>query len=63
MSHKSGHIIIDFVLPHDEEESQEETPRTLVEPCVRLSLGDACTETECVEAARRAFRKLTRRTG
>jgi hypothetical protein len=62
MSHVSGHIIIDLVLPHDPHETEEAPDeRARVEPCVRLSLGDACSETECVEAARRAYRKLMRR--
>ena len=59
MSHQTGTIIISIALPHSgKTESEEPTP---IEPCVRLSLDEGCSETQCVEAARRAYRKLTRR--
>jgi hypothetical protein len=61
MSHKSGHIIINFTLPHDEDGTEDAEAPTRREPAVAISLGDACSEVECVEAARRAYRKLVRR--
>lgn len=62
MSHKSGHIIIDMALPHDPDEPENEREHpTPVGPCVRISLDEDCSETDCVEAARRAYRRLKRR--
>lgn len=60
MSHKSGHIIINFVLPHEDAEEQENGHITK-EPCVVLNLQEPCSEEDCAESARLAYRKLVRR--
>ena len=62
MSHESGTIIITLALPHNPPGEQEEREHpTPIEPSVRISLDEGCSETDCVEAARRAFRRLRRR--
>lgn len=63
MSHETGTIIITLAMPHNpasgaQEEREHPTP---IEPCVRISLDEGCSETDCVEAARRAYRRLKRR--
>lgn len=59
MSHRSGHIIVSFVLPHDDEES-EGNDSVRKEPSVVLTAGEGCTEDDCAELARLAYRKLVR---
>lgn len=59
MSHKSGHIITNIILPHEEEE--QENGHLRKEPCVVVDLKEGCSEEDCVESVRLAYRKLVRR--
>lgn len=60
MSHASGHVIINIVLPNDGHEEQE-NGHLRREPCVVVDLAEGCSEEDCVETVRLAYRKLTRR--
>lgn len=59
MSHKSGHVIVNIALPHDDDE--QENGHLRKEPCVVVDLAEGCTEEDCLETVRLAYRKLTRR--
>lgn len=58
MSHKSGHVIVNIVLPHEEEEQEN---GLCCEPCVVVDVPDGCSEDDCVELVRLAYRKVRRR--
>lgn len=60
MSHASGHVIINIVLPHGDHEEQE-NGHLRKEPCVVVNLPQGCDEDDCVETVRLAYRKLVRR--
>ncbi len=57
MSHKSGHIIISVALPHEDDEDERES-KLKREPSIVIELDVACTEDDCAEMARLAFRRL-----
>lgn len=62
MSHKSGHIIVSFALPHDDdEEDNGNADRLRREPSVFVNAEGACSEDDCAELTRLAYRKLVRR--
>lgn len=61
MSHKSGHVIVSFALPHQgDEEENGNTARLRREPSVFVTAEGDCTEDDCAELARLAYRKLVR---
>lgn len=60
MSHNRGHIIISFALPH-EHEDEERTHKLRREPAIAITLEASCTEDDCAEMARLAFRRLMER--
>jgi hypothetical protein len=61
MSHKSGHVIVSFALPHDDEDEESgKTSRLRREPSVFVEAEGPCTEDDCAELARLAYRKLVR---
>ena len=61
MSHTRRHIIISMAVPHDEVSEDEHTHRLRREPSVLVDLDESCTEDDCAEMARLAFRRLKER--
>lgn len=62
MSHKSGHVIIRVVLPHPPglaAEHEEEASPLSRGPCITIDLPEGCSEEECAQLTRKAYRKLT----
>lgn len=59
MSHRSGHVIVSFALPHGDDEEENGNPnRMRKEPSVFVQAGENCTEDDCAELARLAYRKI-----
>jgi hypothetical protein len=62
VSHQSGHVIITLALPHhDDEEGGKDANRLRREPSVFVNAPGECSEDECAELARLAYRKLIQR--
>ena len=54
-------IIINIAVPHENDEYQKQPVRLPISPSVKVDLDESCTEDDCAEMARLAFRRLKER--